>query len=130
VTPEAADYLAKAHDDLREAQIIASVGLAQSAARSAYYAVFHAAEALIVNRTGKIIKTHSGVRAEFARLARDIPELDRSFSAFLAESYKYKQISDYGVGPMPPITAAEAERTLESAKVFTEAIARLVSDKS
>jgi uncharacterized protein (UPF0332 family) len=67
VTPEATDYLNKARDDLDDAKKIAALGLAKIAARSAYYAAFNAAEALIVERTGKIAKTHSGVRAEFAR---------------------------------------------------------------
>jgi uncharacterized protein (UPF0332 family) len=71
MTREAASYLAKAWEDLSDARQIAGISLAMVAARSAYYAAFHAAEALIVERTGKIAKSHSGVRSEFARLAKD-----------------------------------------------------------
>ena len=71
MTPEAANYLAKAREDLSDARQIAGIGLATVAARSAYYAAFHAAEALIVEKIGKIAKSHSGVRTEFARLAKD-----------------------------------------------------------
>jgi uncharacterized protein (UPF0332 family) len=60
VTPEAKDYLDKARDDLDDARKIVAIHLATVAARSAYYAAFHAAEA----RTGKIAKTHSGVRTD------------------------------------------------------------------
>jgi uncharacterized protein (UPF0332 family) len=109
VTPEAADYLSKARDDLNDARKIAAIGLAKVAARAAYYAAFHAAEAFIVERTGRIAKTHSGLRSEFARLARGMPQIDRTFSRFLAEAYKYKEISDYGVGPGASITMAEAD---------------------
>lgn len=98
MTPEAADYLDKARDSLDEARKIAAIGLARVAARAAYYAAFHTAEAFIVERTGKIAKTHSGVRSEFARLARKMPEIDRAYSIFLAKTYKYKEIADYGVG--------------------------------
>jgi uncharacterized protein (UPF0332 family) len=87
VTPEAADYLSKARDDLNDARKIAAIGLAKVAARAAYYSAFHAAEAFIVERTGKIAKTHSGVRSEFARLARGMPEIDKAFSIFLAKAY-------------------------------------------
>jgi uncharacterized protein (UPF0332 family) len=43
VTPEATDYLSKARDDLNDARKVAAIGLAKVAARSAYYAAFHAA---------------------------------------------------------------------------------------
>jgi uncharacterized protein (UPF0332 family) len=73
MTPEAVSYLAKAREDLSDARQIAGVGLATVAAGSAYYAAFHTTEALIVERTGKIAKSYSGVRSEFARLAKDDP---------------------------------------------------------
>jgi uncharacterized protein (UPF0332 family) len=76
VTPEAESYLDKAREDLLDARKIAGIRLAKVAARSAYYAAFHAAEAFIVGRTGKIAKTHSGVRTEFARLLRETSDSD------------------------------------------------------
>ena len=57
MTPEAESYLAKAREDLSDARQIASIGLAKVAARSAYYAAFHAAEALIVDKTGNVAKS-------------------------------------------------------------------------
>ena len=87
MTPEAKDYLDKARDHLDEARKIAAIGLAKAAARSAYYAAFHAAQAFIVERTGKIAKTHSGVRSEFARLAKDTPRIDKTLPTFLAQAY-------------------------------------------
>ena len=75
MTPEAASYLAKPREDIGEARQIAGIGLAKVAARSAYYAAFHAAEALIVEKTGRVAKSHSGVRSEFARLAKDDPRI-------------------------------------------------------
>jgi uncharacterized protein (UPF0332 family) len=128
VTPEAADYLAKARDDLNDARKIAAIGLAKVAARSAYYAAFHAAEAFIVERTGKIAKTHSGLRSEFARLAREAPEIDRAFSVFLAQAYKYKEISDYGVGPGAVITMTEADDAITNATRLIDCIATLLAE--
>jgi uncharacterized protein (UPF0332 family) len=88
VTPEAKDYLDKARDDLDDARKIAAIHLAKVAARSAYYAAFHAAEALIIERTGKVAKTHSGVRTEFARLLKDTSGGERAMLTFLAQGYK------------------------------------------
>lgn len=80
--PEAADYLEKARENLDEAKKIYGIGLASVAARSAYYAAFHAAEAFIISHTGKIAKSHSGVRTEFSRLTKDDPRVDGRFTTF------------------------------------------------
>ena len=120
---EAANYLSKAQEDLSDARKIAAIGLAKVAARSAYYAAFHAAEALIVEKTGKVAKSHSGVRSEFARLARDDPHLGKATTAFLAQAYKYKEIGDYGVGADAAITLLDAEAAIRSAQDFLTHVA-------
>src|SRR4029077_2162513 len=97
VKPETKRFLDKAKGDLADAKKIAGIGLAIVAARSAYYAAFHTAEGFIFERTGKVAKTHSGVRSEFARLTKQSPEIGKTFAAFLAEAYKFKEISDYSV---------------------------------
>ncbi len=129
MTPEAADYLDKARDDLNDAKKIAAIGLAKVAARSAYYAAYHTAQALIVERTGKIAKTHSGVRPEFARLTREMPEIGRVFSIFLAKAYKYKEICDYGVGGHGAVvTMAESNEVVANAADFIDRITILLAE--
>jgi len=73
VTPEAARYLEKARKCLAHARATLGIGLSNDAGRNAYLAAFHAAQAFIFEQTGKIAKTHSGVRSEFARLAEEAP---------------------------------------------------------
>jgi uncharacterized protein (UPF0332 family) len=89
--PEAADYLAKARATLADAQQIAALSLPHVAAREAYYAAFHAAEAYIFEHTGKVATTHKGVRIEFARLARREPRIDRELTRFLATAYQLRR---------------------------------------
>jgi uncharacterized protein (UPF0332 family) len=84
MTAETADYLAKARATLAEAEVIAALPLPHIAAREAYLAVFHAAEAYICAQTGKVAKTHRGVRSEFARPARAEPRIGRDLITFLA----------------------------------------------
>ena len=103
--------------------------MADVAARSAYYAAFHAAEGLIFELAGKVAKTHSGVRTEFARLAKHTPELDKAFSAFLAEAYKFKQISDYGVDQSESVTLLEAAEAIANAERFVGRIEALLEPK-
>lgn len=129
MTPEAADYLNKARDDLNDARKIATLGLAKVAARTAYYTAFHAAQAFIVERTGKIAKTHSGVRSEFARLARETREIDKAFSIFLAKAYKYKEIGDYGVGQGAVVTMTEADDAVKNAARFIDCITTLLGER-
>jgi uncharacterized protein (UPF0332 family) len=62
VTPEAAAYLERGGEVLNDPRQIVAIGLAKVAARSAYYAAFHAAEAYIFEKSGRIAKTHKGVR--------------------------------------------------------------------
>jgi uncharacterized protein (UPF0332 family) len=59
---ETADYLAKARATLADAQQIAALPSPHVAGREAYYAAFHAAEAYIFERTGKVAATHKGLR--------------------------------------------------------------------
>lgn len=126
---EAADYLRKAREDLDDATKIAAIGLARVAARCAYYAAFHAAEAFIAERAGKFVKTHSGVRAEFARLAKESGEIDKSFPKFLAKAYIYKEISDYGARPGADVSLADANDAIANATRFVDCIAALLGER-
>jgi uncharacterized protein (UPF0332 family) len=92
VTPEIGDYLAKARHALAEARAVMGIGLADAAGRAAYLAAYHAAQAYIFTGTGQTAKTHSGVRSEFSRLAKDDPRIDRSFLTFLAQAYTLKRM--------------------------------------
>jgi len=125
VTPEAEGYLNKARGDLDDTQKIADIRLAKVAARSAYYAAFHAAEALIIEHTGKVVKTHSGVRSELARLLKNAPA-DRALATFLAQAYKYKEIGDYGVGARAIVTDEEAREAIAGAARFIDRVAILL----
>ena len=99
MTPEAADHLAKARHCLTHARIILTAQVGEDAARNAYLAAFHAAQALIAEQTGKDAKTHKGVHAQFARLTRDEPRVDAQLRRFLPQAYDMKSAADYGLGP-------------------------------
>jgi uncharacterized protein (UPF0332 family) len=82
---------------------------------------------LIFERTGRVVKTHRGVHIEFARLARDEPNIDKTFPVFLTEAYNLKAVADYETGPgsfVPPERAAAA---IETAGRFIESIRSLLA---
>ena len=128
MTPEATRHIARAREDLDDARQVAQIGLAKVAARSAYYAAFHAAEAFIIEKTGRVAKTHSGVRSVFARLARAETRFDRTMTSFLAQGYQYKEVGDYNVDPAAAITMRNAEAAISAAADFLQRVEAALAD--
>jgi uncharacterized protein (UPF0332 family) len=117
-------HLEKAHRTLASGRYLLAGGFPDHAGRDAYMAAFHAALAFIVARTGKEPKTHNGTHTEFARLVREEPGIGHAFVAFLSRSYELKSFADYDDGD--PVTAAEAQASLEFAHRFVEVIAGVI----
>ena len=127
MTPEASDHLDKASQCLSRARIILASDVPEVAAREAYLAAFHAAQALIAERTGKDARTHRGVHVQFARLTRNEPAIDDELRRFLPQSYDMKAISDYGVGRDDGVPTAQAAVAIESAERFVGRVAMLLT---
>jgi uncharacterized protein (UPF0332 family) len=83
---EAEGHIVKARENIGFARYALAGEYADEAGRGAYMAAFHAALALIISRTGKSPKTHSGTRSEFARLARGEPRISREQVSLLGWS--------------------------------------------
>jgi uncharacterized protein (UPF0332 family) len=85
---------------------------------------YHAALAFVIARTGKSPRTHSGVRSEFARLARDEPRISREQVSLLGWSYELKNVADYQ--QEATVSPTEAERAIEEASQLIEKFATLI----
>jgi uncharacterized protein (UPF0332 family) len=128
VTPEAEDHLVKAREYLSKArELLEVVHFHDEAARAAYLAGFHAAQALISERTGRIAKTHRGVRNAFARLSKDDPRLGR-FTQFLGKAYRRKEVVDYHVGPQAVVSESDARELTSVATRFVDRIAEILAE--
>ena len=114
MTPEAERFLAKAAECLKDAQRFDAV-VPRIAAREAYLTAFHAAEALIHDRSGQVAKTHRGVRVAFVQLTRSDVRVAPAFHAFLAQAYELKAMADYGTGTEAMITQEAAESAIGTA---------------
>jgi uncharacterized protein (UPF0332 family) len=90
--PETECYPGKARQALNEARAVAGIELAEAAGRAGYLSAFHAAQALIFERIGKVPKTHHGVHAQFARLARNEPRIGE-LQRFPSRSSDFKAVS-------------------------------------
>jgi len=89
-----------------------------TAGRTAYLAGFHAAQALISERSGRAVKTHGGVNTDFHRLVRNDAHIDDELRAFLGFAYNLKAIADYETGPGAEVSAQQAMWALAQAKQF------------
>ena len=127
MTPEAERYLEKAQQCLSNARAELDIRLSNDAGRNAYFAVFHAAQALIFERTGKVAKTHRGVHSEFARLAKDDPNIDKSFPVFLTQAYNLKAVADYETGPGSIVPPQRAALAIETAGRFIDCISKILA---
>lgn len=123
--PETADHLAKARECLDAAIKINAFPPPQVAAKEAYLAACHAAHSFIFEKTGKVVKTHSGMRTMFSLVAKDDQDIDPTLAAMLARAYKFKEVADHAVGSQAVVTVAEAQGVIDMAQRFVDPIAGL-----
>lgn len=121
MTPEADEHLRKAREELVNARaMLKQLGYGDEAGRLAYLAAFHAAQALIVERTSRTAKTHAVVHSQFHPLTRDDARFDANLHGFLSDAFDLKTVSDYGVGPDATVSSREAEAAIGTATRFVE----------
>lgn len=126
MTPQAARFLDKAHQLLVQAETMLRVGLNEAAGRTAYLAGYHAAQAFIFERTGRVFKSHGGVQTEFLRLTKDDPRMDENLRVFLSRTYNLKAIADYETGPGSAISVERANTAVETGQRFLAHIDALI----
>ena len=127
MTPEATRFLDKAVRLLAEAQTVLGLGLGEAAGRTAYLAVFHAAQALIFERTGAVAKTHNGVQTEFLRLTKGDSRADPVLRTFLSQAYNLKTVADYETDPSVGVTPARAADAVDAAERFVAHVGTLMT---
>ena len=127
MTPEAERFLAKARQPPEHGEAILGIGLGEEAARTAYLAAFHAAQALIYERTGREAKTHRGVHRQFALLSKDEASLSADLRRFLAQAYDLKATADYATGPEAVVPLDRAASAIDTARRFLAAVALLLA---
>jgi uncharacterized protein (UPF0332 family) len=128
VTPETREHLDKAHEHLTKARTILDLlHYADEAGRLAYLAAFHAAQALISERTARVAKTHAGVHSQFNLLTKDDNRVDAELRRFLSDAFDLKSVADYEVGPDAVVSPEEAEAAIATATRFINRIAEILA---
>lgn len=94
MTPEAAKRYAKALRFLEQAGRQSPDEAPEATIHVSYYAMMHAAAALLLDRTGEVPKSHAGVIGQFSRLIPQADERGRSFGRAFNRAEQLRLFSD------------------------------------
>lgn len=102
------ERLHKAERLLAQAQAIDVDEAPEAVAHLAYYAMFHAAAAVLLSNQRALPKTHRGLIGEFGRLARDASPEASAHGRALNRAEDLRLLADYGasVGDLDETAAA------------------------
>lgn len=114
-TANAAAERASSAEALTEARLLLAHRHYRAAVSRAYYAAFHAARALLMER-GVQAKTHDGLRRMLALPLVKTGQFDPRVAEILARLATKREASDYASDI--PISQAEAEEAVAQAEVF------------
>jgi uncharacterized protein (UPF0332 family) len=116
--------LSRAEECLREAKALQSAGLPYGATSRAYYAIFHAARALLFS-LGLEVKGHRGALSllseHFVKAGRLSPEMGR----LAAHMQRDREDADYDPGTL--VTEAHARKSVIDAESFLAEARALLS---
>jgi len=116
--PEVQALIRKARDSQNAAAMLRREGYLDFAASRLYYAMFYAAEALLLER-GLSYSSHSAVIAAFGREFAKTGEVDVRLHRYLIDAQDTRNASDYGVGP--GVEAAQLEELAQWAEALLAA---------
>jgi uncharacterized protein (UPF0332 family) len=92
-----AQYLTKARRLLAQAQDLSAEDAPESVVHLCYYAMFHAATAVLLRHRATLAMTHTGLIGAFGRLAKDLGETARQHGRALNRAEDLRLRADYGV---------------------------------
>jgi len=123
MTEQQAGLLAKARRAVENARAQTQRGDHDFAVSRAYYAMFYAAEALLLEKSLSFSK-HSAVIAAFGLHFVKSGIVPPEFQRYLTEGQAARNVSDYDIGP--EVTADEASEQIARAEGFVELAVRLL----
>lgn len=125
MTPEQEALLLKAERSTKAARLLTANGMHDFAVSRAYYAMFYAAEALLLARDMAFSK-HSAVIAAFGQHFASTGRVPVELHRHLRESQDLRNVGDYGTGHS--VSAEVAEEQIRRAERFLAALRPIVRD--
>jgi uncharacterized protein (UPF0332 family) len=125
VTGDDERRLARSHEELEAARLLADRGFDAQAVSRAYYAAFYAAsEALLA--LGESRSKHSGVIAAFISLVVKREGVEEEIGRALRSLFEQRSVADYGDDS---VSSERADDALEQASKVVAAVERWLSDQ-
>jgi uncharacterized protein (UPF0332 family) len=118
MNPEMEALLNKANQSLLAAKSLSKEGFQDFAAARAYYAMFYAAQALLLAR-GLSYSSHAAVIAAFGKEFAKTGDLDVKYHRYLIDAQDIRNLADYGLGP--EVSASDLKDFLAKAQDFLTA---------
>jgi uncharacterized protein (UPF0332 family) len=116
-------HFERAAECVDDANLLLDNGRYAAAVTRAYYAMFHAATAVLL--TKDIRRTsHRGILSAFGEQVVKTGLLDRSFHRYFREAFDLRQQSDYE--PVVDVDTKHAKQILSRAVDFVDACRRLI----
>ena len=112
------EHLAKAKRLLRQAQNLNAADSPESVIHLSYYAMFHAATAVLLRHRDKAALTHSGLIGAFGQFAKNRGENARQHGRALNRAEDLRLQADYGVSYQDLAEAGAKVR--EEARAFID----------
>jgi len=109
--------LRKARRKLLAAESALSNGFPEDTASGAYYAMYHAAKAILLSRAPRV-KKHGDVTRKFTELLVDTGRVDRKFAEYLEGGFQSRHFADYETDLVATISAEDAGDWLRKAAEF------------
>ena len=118
-------YLEKADHALAVAEALVNEGYHPDAVSKTYYAMFYAAQALLISEGVEVTK-HSAVESEFGRRFAKTAIIEPRFHRMLINARKIREIADYDI--QEEVVEPVASLRLEEGKEFVEAIKAVLEE--
>ncbi len=125
---EAKRHLEKAERLLRQATALDPEDAPEALVHLSYYAMFHAATAVLIAHRDEAAKTHVGLIGSFGRLVKDRGETARRHGRALNQAEDLRLQADYGVAHAD--LAEAAEDLARDAAAFVDFCTKWVVDKA
>jgi len=121
---EAQRWLRRAYRSLKAAETLVEQGLYEDAVSRAYYAMFYAANALLIKDGFHVSGKHSAVVAAFGREYAKNGKIDPRYHQMLIQDFEWRQKADYDV--YWNATPETAQARIQDAHALIETVATLL----
>lgn len=117
--PDARKLIQKAHRAILAAGLLADADEFDFAAGRAYYAMFYAAEALLIEENFSFRK-HSGVHAAFGERFAKTGRMNAKYHRWLLDAFDKRLQGDYGFDAV--LTIDDVTQMMQQAREFVAAV--------